>query len=104
MGGYSNKLMPKLNEVIQYYKDRGWPIKCVYCGSENDLTKDHIHPKCRVPQYVRLKMWRKKERNPDAYYKQFAICCKYCNQMKGAMTHNEFLEQIKKIIVFLKLN
>ena len=93
--------MPKLNEVIEYYKKNERPLVCRYCGSTDDLTKDHIDPKSRVPRNVRVRLWRNKDKNPDAYFGQFSLACVICNQQKAAMNHDEFIKHIKKIINYI---
>ena len=94
--------MPKLKDVVAWYNQNGWPLKCKYCGSMDNLTKDHIEAKSKTPQNVRLRRWRNKEKDPITYFSQFALVCKNCNYMKGCMSHNGFIEHIKQIINYTK--
>jgi 5-methylcytosine-specific restriction endonuclease McrA len=45
-----------------------WEHKCAYCGSEENLTIDHIIPQCK---------------GGTDYTKNVVCCCKTCNQSKG---------------------
>jgi len=51
----------------QKIKD-SWNNKCAYCGSEEDLTIDHIIPQCK---------------GGTDFTKNVVCCCKNCNQSKG---------------------
>ena len=51
----------------QNIKD-SWNNKCAYCGSEEDLTIDHIIPQCK---------------GGADFTKNVVCCCKSCNQSKG---------------------
>lgn len=94
--------MPKVKEVIQWYTKNGWPLVCRYCGSDKNLTKDHVKAKSKTPQRVRLMRWRNRDRDPHSYFSQFVLCCGECNRMKGCMTHEQFLEHTHKIINYIK--
>jgi hypothetical protein len=58
--------------------------KCVYCGCTNRLilTIDHIIPLVRGG-------------TDDDRNKQ--VCCRVCNGIKGALTHEEFLKYYKAL-------
>jgi 5-methylcytosine-specific restriction endonuclease McrA len=45
-----------------------WGHQCAYCGSEEDLTIDHIIPQCK---------------GGTDFTKNVVCCCKNCNQSKG---------------------
>jgi hypothetical protein len=45
-----------------------WEHKCVYCGSEENITLDHILPQCKGGLDVKLNI---------------VACCHSCNQSKG---------------------
>ena len=92
-----NKSMPKLIDIRTWYIKNGMPIKCRYCGSDSNLTKDHLTPKSRVSKNVRLERWKNKDIDPQTYYKQFALACSRCNLMKHNLNEKEFIEHIKKI-------
>ena len=92
--------MPKCEEVKSYYKKKGWPLVCYLCGSTENLTKDHIKPRCRIPVGLRAKLWRRRFKNPEKYYAQFALCCQSCNMIKGTMTEKEFLKHVIKILKY----
>ena len=64
--------------------------ECVYCGCNEDifLTKDHIVPKSRGGLDT--------EENKQT-------CCWFCNQMKGGLTHKEYLEYRKALRILRKL-
>ena len=51
----------------QKIKER-WDYKCAYCGSDSELTIDHIVPRCKG--------------GPD-FTKNVVCCCQSCNQDKG---------------------
>lgn len=51
--------------------------RCTYCGSTDDLTIDHIHPRCAGGA-----RW-------DA--SNCTTACRSCNQKKGSMRVEEFL-------------
>ena len=51
----------------QNIKD-SWENKCAYCGSEENLTIDHIIPQCKGGMDVT---------------KNVVCCCHSCNQSKG---------------------
>ena len=45
-----------------------WGHQCAYCGSDQDLTIDHIIPQCK---------------GGLDFTKNVVCCCKSCNQSKG---------------------
>ena len=45
-----------------------WDYKCAYCGSEDNLTLDHIVPQCKGGMDVKTNV---------------VTCCHSCNQSKG---------------------
>jgi 5-methylcytosine-specific restriction endonuclease McrA len=45
-----------------------WDHKCAYCGSEDNLTLDHIVPQCKGGMDVKTNV---------------VACCHSCNQSKG---------------------
>jgi 5-methylcytosine-specific restriction endonuclease McrA len=51
----------------QNIKD-SWENKCAYCGSEENLTIDHIIPQCK---------------GGADFTKNVVCCCHSCNQSKG---------------------
>lgn len=51
----------------QNIKD-SWKNKCAYCGSEENLTIDHIIPQCK---------------GGADFTKNVVCCCHSCNQSKG---------------------
>ena len=50
--------------------------RCVYCGSTEDLTIDHVRPQCRGGQ---------------TNSSNCVTACRACNQLKGSMSLEEFL-------------
>jgi hypothetical protein len=52
-----------------------WEYKCAYCGSDNELTIDHI-----VPQ----------SKGGSDYTTNVVCCCKICNQSKGHLPWKEW--------------
>lgn len=52
-------------------------FKCWYCGTEHDLTIDHIIPKCN---------------GGKSSWKNLITCCKSCNSAKGHMPVEKFCE------------
>ncbi len=67
-----NNLRKRLGEV------------CVYCGCKHKflLTIDHKHPTVRGGEDI--------DKNKQ-------VCCFTCNQLKGALTHEEFKKYIKAL-------
>lgn len=57
---------------------------CVYCGSDVELTIDHVVPKSRAYE-LRIKF--RLLDNPS----NRVIACRSCNQEKGNMLPNEWL-------------
>jgi 5-methylcytosine-specific restriction endonuclease McrA len=51
----------------KHIKD-SWDNKCAYCGSEENLTIDHVIPQCK---------------GGADFTKNVVCCCKACNQSKG---------------------
>ena len=45
-----------------------WNHECAYCGSKNDLTIDHVIPRCK---------------GGSDFSKNVVCCCRDCNQSKG---------------------
>jgi len=45
-----------------------WENQCAYCGSEENITIDHIIPQCK---------------GGKDFTKNVVCCCKSCNQSKG---------------------
>lgn len=64
---------------------------CVYCGCSNllTLTIDHKKPTARGGKDIK---------------KNKHVTCFLCNQLKGALTHDEFLEYYEALQVLKKLN
>lgn len=59
------------SEARRLWKDRikeSWDHKCAYCGSEENLTLDHVVPHCRG--------------GADTT-RNIVCCCSSCNQSKG---------------------
>ena len=50
--------------------------RCAYCGSTEDLTIDHIRPRCR---------------GGETNASNCVTACLSCNQAKGSLSVNEFL-------------
>ena len=50
--------------------------KCIYCGSKNNLTLDHVVPKCK---------------NGANTWKNLVTCCGSCNVKKGDKIVDDFL-------------
>ncbi len=65
--------------------------KCVYCGCDNKfiLTIDHKMPLARGGEDI--------DKNKQ-------ICCFICNQLKGALTHEEFKKCLKALDTLGSLN
>jgi hypothetical protein len=55
-----------------------WDFKCAYCGSEDQLTIDHIIPQCK---------------GGIDFSSNCLCCCKECNKSKG---HSDWKEWYKK--------
>jgi 5-methylcytosine-specific restriction endonuclease McrA len=53
--------------------------RCTYCGSTENLTIDHVRPQCHGG-----------ETNAD----NCVTACLKCNQAKGSMALNDFLETL----------
>ncbi len=53
--------------------------QCVYCGSSDDLTIDHIVPQCK---------------GGPTTSSNCATACRSCNLAKGSMQVDEFMETI----------
>ena len=51
--------------------------KCVYCHSTENLTIDHVRPQCR---------------GGSTTASNCVTACRPCNQAKGSLTVNQFLE------------
>ena len=49
--------------------------KCAYCGSEEELTIDHIRPRCK---------------GGPTTYSNCVTACRSCNQAKGSMQVDVF--------------
>lgn len=64
--------------------------ECIYCGCNNELllTTDHKTPRCRGGG--------DEEKNTQ-------ICCWFCNQLKGPLTHIEFQKYFKSLIELKRL-
>jgi 5-methylcytosine-specific restriction endonuclease McrA len=50
--------------------------ECIYCGATEDLTIDHVRPKCR---------------GGETTASNCVTACLACNQAKGSLHVNEFL-------------
>ena len=50
--------------------------RCIYCGSTEDLTIDHVRPRCR---------------GGETNASNCVTACLSCNQEKGSLHINEFL-------------
>jgi hypothetical protein len=61
----------------QSIKER-WDFKCAYCGSEKNLTIDHIIPQCK---------------GGIDFSSNCVSCCENCNKKKG---HDDWQEWYKK--------
>jgi len=64
--------------------------RCIYCKCEFPLmlTKDH-----KIPKSL----------GGTDDEKNMQVCCWTCNQLKGSLTHKEFLEYRKALLILLKL-
>jgi len=51
--------------------------RCVYCGSTDNLTIDHVRPKCKGGQHIASNC---------------VTACRSCNQAKGSMHVSNFME------------
>lgn len=91
----------RCKELINWYRKNGIPVVCRYCGHKNDLSKDHVIPKCKIPQADRVLKWKNKDKDPETYFTQFSITCRRCNGAKGSMGHEEFLIHIKKMASYV---
>jgi len=76
--------------IENYRLKKDGVLECVYCGCKNELILniDHILPLCRGGKD-----------NPDN--KQ--ITCITCNQMKGGLTHEEFVEYKDMLLKLFKM-
>lgn len=54
---------------------------CRYCNSKEELTVDHVLPLSR---------------GGKSGMKNLAVACRKCNQDKGALTHEEYLEKLRR--------
>jgi 5-methylcytosine-specific restriction endonuclease McrA len=74
-----------------------WNHQCAYCGSEENLTIDHIVPQCK---------------GGADFTKNVVCCCRSCNQSKGhdhwklwyVQQHFYSEENFKKIEEWMKPN
>ena len=72
-----------------------WNYECAYCGDKNNLTIDHIVPRCKG--------------GPD-FTKNVVCCCNRCNQKKGHEPWEEWyfsqeffnLKRYNKIVEWMK--
>lgn len=72
-----------------------WNWECVYCGDKNNLTIDHVVPRCKG--------------GPD-FTKNVVCCCNKCNQSKGHEPWEEWyfsqeffnIKKYNKIIEWMK--
>ncbi len=62
-----------LNRQNIYRRDN---YKCIYCGSKNNLTLDHVVPKCK---------------DGSNTWKNLVTCCGSCNVKKGDKIVDDFL-------------
>lgn len=95
--------MPRLNEIVKYYIKKDWKLECKYCGSKDELTKDHIIAKSKIPQKVRIQRFLNKDKDENGYFAQFALVCRMCNKIKSDVGHNDFVEHIRKIVRYSNL-
>mgnify|MGYP003312927381 FL=1 len=51
-------------------------FKCVYCGSSEELTIDHVRPQCK---------------GGETNSQNCVTACKSCNQAKGSLPVEQFL-------------
>ncbi len=74
----------------QKIKER-WEYKCAYCGSDSELTIDHIVPRCKG--------------GPD-FTKNVVCCCQSCNQDKGHTPWDEwyFSQEFFSMDNYTKIN
>ena len=61
----------------QHIKEQ-WEHQCAYCGSEENLTIDHVVPVSRFLDKSSANTWENK-----------VCCCKKCNSKKGNRTPEE---------------
>ncbi len=72
-----------------------WQNKCAYCGSGDNLTIDHVVPRCK---------------GGSDFTKNVVCCCSKCNQKKGHEPWDEWyfnqeffsLEQYDKIVEWIE--
>lgn len=64
-----------------YKKD----VECFYCGSSEDLTVDHDIPISIGGKNIK---------------KNFLTACVSCNRLKGPLSKQEFIEQIKRLKLY----
>lgn len=67
--------------IREYIKERENPNNCIYCGSEGDLTLEHILPQCRCGLD-----------SPD----NAVWACKECNSSKGGKRLYEWFGLARK--------
>lgn len=85
---YSSAALTKNVRKTIYDNDGGY---CYLCGDKiniDDMTIDHVVPKSG---------------GGDTNTANARCCCFTCNQMKGSMDLDEFIEKIKKIHAFRNL-
>ncbi len=64
-------------EVYRKYKR-----KCIYCGTKDDLTLEHLTPLSR---------------GGGNEYENLAISCRHCNASKHTKTHQDYLEKLQNV-------
>jgi len=91
----ANKAAKKLVEHIENGKEKSKfkesnGMTCIYCNCNNPLlmTIDHKDPKVR---------------GGKDDYKNYQTCCFICNQLKGPLKHEEYLEYLKALKILYKL-
>lgn len=74
------KVQPHIREMV--FKRDGY--RCINCGSQHDLTMEHLVPLSR---------------NGSNHSKNLATLCAPCNFLKADMTWDEFVDKYESALV-----